>query len=317
MTTAAHTIETVPVTTLATGWKLGITVHRLTGGTPGPTLVIFGGIHGDEAMGVEAVRRIVTSVDVEQLRGTILAVPVANPLSYESMTRHTLQDGLNLNRIFPGDAGGSITEQLAATLLTIIDGADHFIDFHSSGLYSTVDYAYVHDNGREMSEAYGTPLLYHHGSYPGSATGWALEHGIGAMVSELGGGGQLDQSFLTRATEGAVNVLRRLEMLPGEVVTPPVQTVMKTLITLRPRFGGILLSEFEPERLGESIPGGTVLGRVVDAYTYETVEELVAPYEQTLLVLTRQAFTRVSPGDYGFMVGDATTATTLAAEFGA
>ncbi len=317
MSTAGHTIESVPVTTLATGWKLGITVHRLTGATGGPTLVIVGGIHGDEAMGVEAVRRIVTSIDVEQLHGTILAVPVANPLSYETMTRHTVLDGLNLNRIFPGDSGGSVTEQLAAKLLTIIERADHFIDFHSSGLYSTVDYAYVHDNGREMSEAYGTPLLYHHDSYPGSATDWALRHGIGAMVSELGGGGQLDQSFLTRAVDGAANVLKRLGMLPGEAVTPPQQTVMKTLITLRPRFGGILLSDFEPDRLGQVIPGGTVLGRVVDAYTYETLEELVAPYEKTILVLTRQAFTRVSPGDYGFMVGDGTTSTTLAAEFGA
>jgi uncharacterized protein len=317
MSAAQHTIENVPVTTMGSGWDVSLTVHRLTGAQPGPTLVIFGGIHGDEAMGVEAVRRIVTAIDLDSLSGTVIAVPVANPLSYETMTRHTVQDGLNLNRIFPGDAGGSITEQLAAKLIGILQEADHFIDFHSSGLYSTVDYAYVHGPGHEMSEAYGTPLLYHHDSYAGSATDWALTNGIEAMVSELGGGGQLTDSFLDRAAWGGQNVLRALGMIPGAVELPSTpQTVMTTLSTLRPRFGGILLSNFEPDQLGVILAGGTVLGSVVNPFTFETVEEFVAPYESTILVLTREAFTRVAPGDYGFMVGDATTVTTLAAEFG-
>jgi predicted deacylase len=317
MTTSSHTIESVPVTTMSSGLELAITVHRLVGAKPGPTLVLFGGIHGDEAMGVEAVRRSVEAIDLDELAGTVIAVPVANPFSYETMTRHTVSDGLNLNRIFPGDAGGSITEQIAATLITILAEADFFIDFHSSGLYSTVDYAYVHDNGRQMSEAYGTPLLYHHDSYPGSATDWALQQGIGAMVSELGGGGQLSESFLDRAVAGTQNVLRALGMKEGDVIPAPEQTVMKTLITLKPKFGGFLLSEYEPETLGSVVPGGTVLGRVVSPYTFETLEELVAPYDSTIIVLTRDSFTRVAPGDYGFMVGDGTTTSTFSEEFGA
>lgn len=312
-----HTIERVTVTRLSTGADAEIVVHRLGGDTPGPTLVMFGGIHGDEAMGVEAVRRVVESIDPAEITGTLVAVPVANPFSFETMTRHTTQDGLNLNRIFPGDASGSITEQLAAALCTIIDGADYFIDFHSSGLYSTVDYAYAHDNGWELSQAYGTPLLYHHDSYPGSATDWALEHGIAAMVSELGGGGQLTEPFLERAVAGTTNVLRRIGMLKGEADVPAEQTVMTALTTLRPAKGGTLLSDYGPEHLGERIAKGTELGRVVDAGTFETLETLVAPFDPTILVLTRESTSRVAPGDYGFMVGDGATTSTVASEFGA
>lgn len=70
-----------------------------------------------------------------------------------------------------------------------------------------------------------------------------------------------------------------------------------------------MLSDFEPERLGEQIPGGTVLGRVVSPYTFEELEVIRAPFESTLLVLTRPAYSNVAPGDYGFMVADAASAT--------
>ena len=107
---ASKTIQYVPVTTMSSGHRVELAVHRLTSGKPGPTMVLFGGIHGDEATGVEAVRRIVQAIDVDALIGTVVAVPVCNPYAYETMTRHTVQDGLNLNRIFPGDQKGSLTQ---------------------------------------------------------------------------------------------------------------------------------------------------------------------------------------------------------------
>ncbi|PDQ35327.1 MAG: hypothetical protein B5766_06945 [Candidatus Lumbricidophila eiseniae] len=311
-----RTIEYIPVTTMASGHRVELAVHRLTGATAGPTMVMFGGIHGDEANAVESVRRIVEAINVTDLTGMIVAVPVANPVAYETMTRHSVQDGLNLNRIFPGDRNGSITEQLAAVLAGIQAGADYFIDFHSSGLYSTVDYAYVHDNGRQMSEAYGTPLLYHHDSYPGSSTEMALSAGIPAMVSELGGGGQSTTAFLDRAVAGTLNVLRSIGMLPGTAVLPAKeQTVMTTLSTLRPTRGGAFISNYGPETLGSTIPKGTLMGRVINPHTFEVEEEFFAPYQDTIMVLTREEYSRCAPGDYGFMVGDGSTATTLAKEF--
>jgi uncharacterized protein len=314
---ATHEIEYVPVTTMANGHRVEIAVHRLQGAQPGPRIVLFGGIHGDEANGVESVRRIVEAIDVAELSGTVVAVPVCNPYAYETMTRHTMQDGLNLNRLFPGDRNGSLTEQLAAVLSEIQEGADFFIDYHSSGLYSTVDYAYLHDEGRAMSEAYGTPLMYHHSSYPGSSTELALKAGIPAMVSELGGGGQLTTEFLDRAVAGTLNVLRAIGMLQGEAAKPQTeQRVMTVLTTLRPTRGGAMISDFGPETLGSSVPQGTVLGRVINAHTFEVEEELRAPYDPTIIVLTREQYTRVAPGDYGFMVGDGATTSSFA-EFAA
>lgn len=305
---AGRDLRQVPVTTLGNGHHLSLSVHTVEGARPGPRMVLFGGIHGDEPMGSETVRRLVESIDPAELSGTVVAVPVANPYSYEAGTRHTPQDGLNLNRIFPGDRRGSLTEQLAAVLVEILDGADHFIDFHSGGTHPTVEYAYIHRAGAEMSRAYGCTLLYHHEAYEGSATGWALENGIACMVSELGGGGQRTGEYLDRGVAGGLNVLRTLGMLTGEPTPPPAdQYVVTTLSVLRPTVGGALLSEFPTASLLGEIDKDTVLGRVVDPHTFETLETITAPYQPTVLVLTREPFTRVWPGDYGFMVADGAT----------
>ncbi|HEX6444210.1 MAG TPA: succinylglutamate desuccinylase/aspartoacylase family protein [Streptosporangiales bacterium] len=308
--TPGRELTQVPVTTLGNGHRLGIAVHTVRGANPGPRMVFFGGIHGDEPMGSETVRRLVEAIDPAELTGTVVAVPVANPYSYEAGTRHTPQDGLNLNRIFPGDRQGSLTEQIAAVLAGILDGADYFVDFHSGGTHPTVEYAYIHKAGAEMSRAYGCTLLYHHAAYDGSATGWALENGISCMVSELGGGGQRTREYLERGVAGGLNVLRTVGMLSGEPTPPPDdQYIVTTLTVLRPTVGGVLLSEYPTDRLLSEVDKGTVLGRVVDPHTFETLEEISAPYQPTVLVLTREPFTRVWPGDYGFMVADGATRT--------
>ncbi|WP_381789486.1 succinylglutamate desuccinylase/aspartoacylase family protein [Streptomyces niveus] len=312
-----HTIETVPVTRVDSGHDLVLTVHRLTGARPGPTLVAFGGVHGDEAMGPEEIRRFVSSVDPAELAGTIVAVPVANPYAYAAMSRFTPQDGLNLNRIFPGDRNGSVTEQLAAVLAEIMLQADYFVDFHSSGLYSTVEYSYIMDDGREMATSFGAALLYHHEPYEGTSSAWAIKNGIASTVCELGGGGQLTDAFLDKAVHQGRNMLKGIGMLEGapEAIVER-QTVMTELLTLRPAKGGTMISHFTPDRLGEVIKGGTVLGEVVDPYTFETLEQLVAPYDSNILVLSREGYTRTAPGDYGFMVGNANTTTTVDELFG-
>lgn len=307
---SGYSVERIPVTRLSNGHDVEIVVHVIRGSKDGPKLAMFGGIHGDEPLGSEAVRRVLQKIDPDQISGTIVAVPVANPYAFEAGKRVTPVDGLNLNRIFPGDREGSLTEQLAAVLAGILDdGVTHFIDYHSGGNLACVDYSYLHEAGAEMSRAYGCQVLFDHETYVGSATDYALEHGIRAMVSELGGGMQDTEHFLGKAVTGSLNVLRVIGMLEGEPDAPREdQVVVTTLTVVRPRVGGLLQAEVRADRLGEVLPAGTVLGRVVDPYTFDELQVLTAPYDPTYLILSRASVTPVSPGDYGFMVADGATA---------
>lgn len=305
-----YNVERIPVTRLSNGHDVELVVHVVRGSKDGPKLAMFGGIHGDEPLGSEAVRRVLQQIDPGQIAGTIVAVPVANPYAFEAGKRVTPADGINLNRIMPGDSDGSLTEQLGAQLARILEGGcTHFIDYHSGGNLACVDYSYIHEAGAEMSRAFGCQVLYSHESYVGSATDYALGRGIRSMVSELGGGQYNTEYFLDRAVSGTFNVLRTIGMLDGEV-TPPRddQVIVTTLTVLRPRVGGLLLAESGADRIGEVLPAGTVLGRVVDPYTFRELQVLSAPYDPTYLVLSRTSVTQVSPGDYGFMVADGATA---------
>src|SRR5258708_39569273 len=102
----ALSYERIPVTTLASGFELFIPLHRLEGRSPGPTLGLSALVHGDEPLTNEVVRQVLSSIDPADLRGTLLAVPVVNPLAFESLTRHTPVDMLDLNRNFPGSPAG-------------------------------------------------------------------------------------------------------------------------------------------------------------------------------------------------------------------
>lgn len=75
---------------------------------------------------------------------------------------------------------------------------------------------------------------------------------------------------------------------------------------MNPHNGGILISEIGAERLGESVPRGTLLGTVYSLYTFEKLEDLQAPHDPSVLILTRESMT-VSPGDFGFMIGNGAT----------
>jgi uncharacterized protein len=299
----------VPVATLANGHPLELFVHTLRGSEDGPTLGLVGGIHGDEPLGVETVRRVLGSVDPARLRGTIVAVPVANAYALQALTRNQPLDMANLNRVFPGDPDGTITEQLAHTICEeLVGGWDAFIDFHSGGNLATVDYAYIHADD-DLAKAYGSEVLYRGPSFPGSLGQYARDRGIRTVVSELGGGQQRNAHFLAKGVRGARGVMQQLGMLDGVPERPDGQVVVTGMATLRPHHGGTMLSEVDATRLGERVPGGTVLARVVSPYTFEELEVLTAPYDPSILVLVREPVTTVQAGDYGFMVADGSTAT--------
>src|SRR5260221_1986125 len=153
--------EQIPVTTLASGSELFFPLHGLEGRAPGPTLGLSAVVHGDEPLTNEVIRQVLSRIAPAQLRGTILAVPVANPLAFESLTRHTPIDMLDLNRNFPGNPGGWLSEQIAHVLSTrFVSQLDVQLDLHTGGIFPTVDYVYISEQSRALSLAFGSNLLF-------------------------------------------------------------------------------------------------------------------------------------------------------------
>jgi predicted deacylase len=255
---------------------------------------------------------VLSLVDPAQLRGRILAVPVVNSLAFESLSRNTPIDTLDLNRNFPGSPTGWLSEQIAHVLATrFVSELDVHLDLHTGGIFPTVDYVYIFDRSRELSLAFGSRFLFDPAQpYQGTFALPARERGIPFFTAELGGGSflQLDTQYIEHGVRGVLNVLKQLKMIDGEVVRPPSQTIVTEIAVVRPRFGGMLHPEIGLDQLGKEVRGGTLLGRVVSPYSFETLEEIRAPFDLGYVILLRGGMMRVNPGDYGYMVANAETA---------
>lgn len=294
------------VTTLASGMDLRIPVHRVTGAHPGPVMGLTAGIHGDEYLPIEVVRRVVTDTNPATLHGTILAIPVVNPLAIESQTRNTPIDMTNLNRVFPGDKDGWLTEQLAAVVIEqYLPQVEVLVDLHAGGAQPTVDYVYIQDD-EELSRAFGFPVMYRPPHpFIGTLADVAMNRKIRNVVVEMGGGMLANDEYLERGLRGVYNVMKHLKMIEGQPILPPSVKIVTDMRVIRPHFGGLLYPGITLKDIGQIIPKDTLLGTVVNPYTFETLEAIRSPFERGLVILLRGAITKVHPGDYAYMIADA------------
>jgi uncharacterized protein len=301
--TPQYSVARIPVSTLGNGHELSIVAHRLEGARPGPTIGITGGIHGDETDTVQYVRAFVELMKGMPFSGTILAVSCANPLAFETRTRGTPNDMIDLNRVFPGDPDGLLTHQLAHKLFELFSTqCEYFVDFHCGGIFPTVDYVYVHgDEG--LARSVGSRLLYVGQSFAGSLTFCLENEGVHTTAIELGGGRCSSVSATKRACEALTRVLTYVGSVEGDLEPRPDQVVLDQMRVLRPHHGGLLISEMELSQLGSFLPIGSVVGAVIHPQTLDVLEVLSTPFDPSVAVLAREGFTPVSVGDYAFMFG--------------
>ncbi|WP_287115555.1 succinylglutamate desuccinylase/aspartoacylase family protein [Mesorhizobium sp.] len=112
---------------------LSLPVFSLNKGE-GPRLLVTGGCHGNELEGPIVARRLIDWLPEAQICGRIIILPVLNPPAVQAWSRNTPIDGLNLNRVFPGRAEGSVTERIAdAVSRVLLPMADIVFDLHSFG----------------------------------------------------------------------------------------------------------------------------------------------------------------------------------------
>jgi predicted deacylase len=100
----------------------------------GPTLVLTGGVHGDEYAGPVAIMRLAHELGLDKLNGRLILLPALNAPAVKAASRCSPLDGGNLNRAFPGDPDGGPTAMIAHWLETrVLPHCDGAIDFHSGG----------------------------------------------------------------------------------------------------------------------------------------------------------------------------------------
>jgi predicted deacylase len=236
------------------------------GASPGPTLCLTGGIHGDELSGVEIVRRVVVLAEPSKLAGTLIAVPIANPHGFRRSSRY-LPDRRDLNRYFPGRETGSAAARIANALFDgVVTRCDALVDFHTGSFHRTNAPHLRADLDRvdvaRLVRQFGAEIVLHHTGQPGTLRRAATDRGIPCVTYEAGEPMRLNEPDVVVGVQGTLRLMRQLGMWPDESSDDdPEQEIYLNTRWVRVDAGGILRSRVE---LGQRVVSGEVLGSVVD-----------------------------------------------------
>jgi uncharacterized protein len=255
-----------------------IPVTVLHGRKSGPALFVAAAVHGNEINGVEIVRQVRSQVDPRRLRGTVILVLIANPISFLTMARD-LPDGRDLNRYFPGRERGSMASLIADAIFTkVVRRADFGIDLHTASAGRT-NLPHVRADLRSpvlrrMASAFGSEVIFDMVGEQGMLRRAASQAGVPTIVYEAGEPLKFQKTLIQRGVEGICNVLADLRMYEIERVPARFQVIVEDHRWIRAKRGGILNLRIRP---GDIIakngliavntkPFGTEVGRIRAPY---------------------------------------------------
>jgi predicted deacylase len=263
-------------------------------------VVAVAGVHGDEAEGMLALHEFDRTCDPASLQGTVVLVPIANPMAFAAHARRSPVDGLDLNRTFPGRADGTASERLAHHLLHgIIAGADFLFTLHSwFATGSVVDFVEypagttpLAVRSRAAAVAAGFRRLRASGWPDGALVPAANALGIPGLEAEIGGHGVSTSANRAAYVEHLRRLLQYLGVLPGTPPPNPGPEYYGRGHVTAPA-SGVLRLAVQP---GDLVEAGARLATIHDLHG-DPIEELRAPHAG--LVAAVRDFVSVNAGEH-------------------
>ncbi|MFH1720567.1 MAG: succinylglutamate desuccinylase/aspartoacylase family protein [Patescibacteria group bacterium] len=104
-------------------------IYHFPGNTAGPCVVVMGGVHGDEKVGVQIVEKLKGLLSMEKISGEIYLI-IGNPRAAQKRVRFIDCD---LNRLFGDNFHNSnYEEKRASQIAQFLAKADFLLDIHST-----------------------------------------------------------------------------------------------------------------------------------------------------------------------------------------
>jgi predicted deacylase len=303
---ATGTHNSIPPFTSKIQPGIAVEIHaiHIIGTTPGPTLYIGGGMHGDEINGIAAALRLPKHIAHTNLKGNLIIVPLQNPAGYEFKARLNPFDPIDPDWVHPGKKTGPYSQSMKYILNQLAARADCVMDLHTAGRDGTNNpMIYVPPeigNGagkRSLSLALafgGDRIVY---GTTEDEYGWpvkfampfvAVREGKPGLYIEAGSGGAgiPDERFVNYFITGVLNVLKTMEMLKGEITDQGERIIVDPSIEqdrmLRAPVGGI----FSPKiQIGETVMPGQLLAEI--HCIPEGEEQITAPVGGLITYLQR------------------------------
>ncbi|EGF76998.1 hypothetical protein BATDEDRAFT_28088 [Batrachochytrium dendrobatidis JAM81] len=236
-------IEEFPTGKISTVWinmvKQGLSewlrvpVIIARGTESGPVVGITAVVHGNELNGVPCIHRVISDIDVNHLKGTVVAVPCVNVPGYLRFSRE-FSDGKDLNRLFPGQESGTASQMYNYHLMNkIINRFNYLIDLHTAS-FGRVNSYYVRSDMNDpvsavLAKLQQPQVILHNSGQDGTLRSAASSRGIKAITVEIGNPQLFQNQYVQWSYMGVMRILSYLNMFTSntpEPNTPQPKTIL-------------------------------------------------------------------------------------------
>ncbi len=182
----------------------------------GPVLGITAVVHGNELNGMSVIQRLFNSIDLEKLSGTIIGIPVVNVPSILTNERRFV-DGVDLNRIMPGDKDGNRSKVYANRIVNrIVKNFDYLLDLHTAS-FGRVNSYYIRADlsskiAKQLALMQNPQIILNAPPKDGTLRGAAADLGIDAITVEVGDPDKFQKGMIRSSLTGVYNTLSFLKM---------------------------------------------------------------------------------------------------------
>lgn len=256
---------------------------------------IVTGIHGDELEGqyvcYELQRRI--NEDYESLKGIVDIYPAMNPLGIDSIERGIPAFDLDMNRLFPGNVDGNMTEYLAAEIIKDVSGSDLVIDIHASNIYLTeIPQIRINElNEKELvpiAEKANVDFIWVHGASTVLEATFAYSlnsKGIPCLVVEMGVGMRITKAYGDQLVEGILNLMKEMGIWGGkttEVRKPIISKNPEDVHFLNASTGGLFVPSVQH---WQKLSKGQLIGQIFDPLSGKVLDDIYSPVNGILFTI--------------------------------
>lgn len=231
--------------------------------------------------------------EFEKLAGIVDIYPAINPLGIDSITRGIPAFDLDMNRLFPGNIDGNMTEYIAAEIIKDMSGADLVIDIHASNIYLT-EIPQIRIN--ELHEEFLVPLaeeanvdfVWVHGANTvlESTLAYSLNSkGTPCLVVEMGVGMRITKEYGQQLVDGIFHLMEKLGIWTGVTKTPRTPIISKNpddVSYLNARVGGLFVQKVKH---WEKLKKGDLIGQIVDPLSGKVLDNVLSTVDGILFTI--------------------------------
>lgn len=266
---------------------ISIPVIIAKGDGSGPVLGLTAAIHGNELNGIKVIQEVLEQININELKGIIIAVPGLNQVSV-TQDRRRFFDDEDLNRNFPGKEKGNRSQQYVWQINDkILSKIDYLIDMHTAS-FGRVNSLYVradmdNEKMKQMALLQDADIILKNKGVPSagdniSATrtmrAEAMLKGIPTITIEYGNPQVYQPEMTVRGVNGIKNVLNWLKMHDFEAPESSQAVLCKKSYWIYLDQGGLLEV---PVKLNQIVEKDEIIGQLRNPFgeiikTYKSPE---------------------------------------------